>query len=216
MISEVFNEHCEVGMAKFPDRFFDLAIVDPPYGIDFASEKERKPTKTRSAQFKFKCKEWDKAIPDKSYFTELFRVSKNQIIWGGNYFLDYLPNTNCIIIWDKLNPDGMRFSDGEMAWASFETSLRIYKSRRTYTIETQIHPNQKPIPLYAWILKNYAKSGDKILDTHMGSQSSRVAAYKLGFDYYGWETDEEYFKDGNNRFKNDIAMPLFDSATTLI
>lgn len=205
LLSEVFNEDCMVGMARYPDKFFDLAIVDPPYGIDFANEKERKPTATRSAQFKFKCKDWDKATPPKEYFTELFRVSENQIIWGGNYFLDYLPKTNCVIIWDKLNPEGMRFSDGEMAWGSFDTSLRICKILRTYRVEVQNHPTQKPVSLYKWLLQNYAKQGDKILDTHLGSGSSRIAAYDMGFDFYGWEIDKDYFDASCKRF-DDFKM----------
>lgn len=200
--SEVFLLDNMQYMAGIPDKWFELAVVDPPYGINFASEKERKPTKTRSAQFKFKCKDWDSTPPPKEYFEELFRISKNQIIWGGNYFLDNLPSTSCVIIWDKKNPEGMRFSDGEMAWCSFDSGLRIFRSLRTYMIEKQIHPNHKPIKLYKWILSNYAKPGDKIFDSHMGSQSSRIAAYEMGFDYCGCELDPDYFRDGNKRFEN--------------
>ena len=180
-------------MVTLPDKEFDLAIVDPPYGLNFAMEKERKPTATRSAQFQFPRKQWDNAIPNAEYFAQLNRVSKHQIIWGGNYFLDYLGATNCIIVWDKLNPEGMRFSDGEMAWASFDSSLRIYKSYRTYMEETQIHPTQKPVKLYEWLLTNYAKPGQRILDTHLGSGSSAIAAHNLGFEFVGMELDKDYF-----------------------
>lgn len=189
-------------MKGVPDKFFDLAIVDPPYGIDFANERERKPTATRSAQFKFKCKDWDRKIPSADYFTELFRVSENQIIWGGNYFLDYLPKTNCVIVWDKLNPDGMRFSDGEFAWGSFKTSLRICKIVRTYRVEEQMHPTQKPIKLYKWLLQNYAKQGNKILDSHLGSGSIAIACHDLGFDLVGCEIDKDYYDAAVKRFDN--------------
>ncbi len=197
---ELLNIDCMEYMKGLPDKAFDLAIVDPPYGIDFAMEKERKPTATRSAQFKFKCKEWDKVIPNADYFCELNRVSKNQIIWGGNYFLDYLGNTNCVIVWDKLNPEGMRFSDGELAWCSFKTSLRIYKSLRTYMQDTQMHPTQKPVKLYEWLLTNYAEKGQRILDTHLGSGSSAIAAHYYGVDFVGCELDKDYYDAAVNRF----------------
>ena len=192
---------CMLYMAGLPDKAFELAIVDPPYGLNFAMEKERKATATRSAQFKFARKEWDGATPTREYFDELKRVSANQIIWGGNYFLAHLNATNCIIIWDKLNPAGMRFSDGEMAWCSFNTSLRIYRSNRTYKEETQIHPTQKPVKLYEWLLTNYAKPGQRILDTHLGSGSSAIAAHKLGFNFVGMEIDKDYFDAAVERFK---------------
>jgi site-specific DNA-methyltransferase (adenine-specific) len=186
-------------MKGLKDKAFDLAIVDPPYGIGFANEKERKPTATRSAQFKFKCKSWDKEIPTEQYFKELFRVSKNQIIWGGNYFLDYLPKTNCVLIWDKQNPEGMRFSDGELAWASFNTSLRICKILRTYRVEEQMHPTQKPVALYKWLLKNYAKPGNRILDTHGGSMSIAIACHEMNFDLTLCEIDKDYYEAGFKR-----------------
>jgi site-specific DNA-methyltransferase (adenine-specific) len=194
MKAALLHVDCMDYMAGLPDKAFDLAIVDPPYGIDFANERERKPTKTRSAQFKFPVKDWDRATPVSSYFLELDRVSKNQVIWGGNYFLDYLGKTNCVIIWDKLNPDGMKFSDGEMAWSSFETSLRIFKSMRTYMLESQIHPTQKPVLLYEWLLTNYAKPGQRILDTHLGSGSSAIACNNLGFEMVGCELDKDYYR----------------------
>ncbi len=196
---QLFNQDCLEAMRGMHDKAFDLAIVDPPYGIGFAMEKERKPTATRSAQFKFECKEWDNSIPPKEYFDQLFRVSNNQIIWGANYFLDYLPKTSCVIIWDKLNPEGMRFSDGEIAWGSFDSALRICKVIRTYLQEVQIHPTQKPVKLYEWLLKNYAKPGDKILDTHLGSGSIAIACHNLGYSLTGYEIDKDYFEAATKR-----------------
>lgn len=208
---ELHNIDCMEAMKEMPDKAFDLAIVDPPYGIGFAMEKERKPTATRSAQFKFKCKEWDNSIPPKEYFDQLFRVSKNQIVWGANYFLDFLPKTSCVIIWDKLNPEGMRFSDGEMAWGSFNTALRICKVIRTYLQEDQIHPTQKPVKLYEWILNNYAKPGDKILDTHLGSGSIAIACDTLGYDLAAYEIDAEYYEAAKNRLEQHQRQgKLFD------
>ena len=208
MSIELLNMNCldYMDSLQFPTKGFDLAIVDPPYGLNFAMEKERKATATRSAQFKFARKEWDSATPTREYFNELKRVSTNQIIWGGNYFLDHLNATNCIIIWDKQNPEGMRFSDGEMAWCSFNTSLRIYRSNRTYKEETQIHPTQKPVKLYEWLLTNYAKPGMRILDTHLGSGSSAIAAHNLGFDFVGMELDADYYAAACKRFEQHKAQ----------
>jgi site-specific DNA-methyltransferase (adenine-specific) len=236
MISEVHNEKCEVGLPRYPDKFWDLAVCDPPYGInapsmtmgtnltrkDGSRHKPSTADRLTSGGGKLKNRllnksvcDWDREKPTEEYFTELRRVSKNQIIFGGNYF-DLGP-TRCIICWDKVQP-WENFSQWEMAWTSFDSPASMFRYSNTggNNRETKIHPTQKPVALYAWILQKYAKPGDKILDTHMGSQSSRVAAYKLGFDYWGWEIDPVFFKDGNNRFKNDIAMPLFDSVTTLI
>ena len=204
--AKLYNVDCMAFMATLPDKAFELCICDPPYGLNFAMEKERKATATRSAQFRFPRKQWDNAIPNAEYFSELKRVSNNQIIWGGNYFLDYLSATNCIIVWDKLNPEGMRFSDGEMAWCSFDSSLRIFKSYRTYMEEAQIHPTQKPVKLYEWLLTNYAKPGQRILDTHLGSMSSVIAANNLGFELTGCELDADYFKAGCARAMQATAQ----------
>lgn len=215
-ISNAYNLDCMAGMKEFPDKFFELAIVDPPYGI--GEDGRRNHTRGKLA----KAKDWrynsryDNSIPDENYFIELRRVSKNQIIWGGNYFIDYLEKTNCFIIWDKDN-NSNDFADCELAWTSFETAVRKFKFRWNGMLqenmsnkEERIHPNHKPIALYKWLLQNYAKPGDKILDTHLGSQSSRIAAYKLGFDFFGYEIDETYFKQGCERFEKSIAEPLFD------
>jgi site-specific DNA-methyltransferase (adenine-specific) len=200
LISSVWNEDNMIGMARYPDKFFDLAIVDPPYGIGMGKGIEVGKLKRNIHT----SKDWDKCTPNKDYWVELFRVSKNQIIWGGNYFIEHLKNTRCIIFWDKKN-GGNFMSDGEIAWTSFSSSIRRfgYNHIEEYNIGIdRIHPTQKPIKLYRWLLKNYAKPGDKILDTHMGSQSSRIAAWDMGFNYWGWELDKEYFDAGCKRFED--------------
>lgn len=220
-ISEVYNEDNMIGMSRFVDQYFDLAIVDPPYGINApnmsATPIQRKYGAKRLNGGGGKLKgrvlntaniEWDYNIPDEAYFAELFRISKNQVIWGGNYF--HLYPSRCIICWDKVQP-WENFSQIELAWTSFDKPAQIYKfDNRT---GDKIHPTQKPIELYRWVLSKYANAGDKILDTHMGSQSSRIAAYNMGFDYWGWEIDKEYFDAGNKRFAEQTAqLQLFKSA----
>lgn len=193
MISKVYNIDCLEYMQSIPDKFFDLAIVDPPYGINASEMSLGKGKKKKFTQ----GKGWDKQIPTKDYFDELFRISVNQIIWGGNYF--NLPQTRCFIIWDKNNY-GRDFADCEFAYTSFNSVARIYKQRPQNMDGGKIHPTQKPVDLYKWLLHNYAKKGDKIFDSHMGSQSSRLAAWDMGFDYYGCELDKDYFKEGCKRF----------------
>jgi len=196
MISEVFNEDNMIGMARYPDKFFNLAIVDPPYGI---GDRLAHAGNGRNAQSKFtddfKNKNWDNAPPP-CYFDELFRVSKNQIIWGGNYF--HLPPSRGFICWDKMVfiPTMSRI---EFAWTSFDLLPQLIKINNTD--KNRIHLTQKPIALYSWLLKKYAKQGDKILDTHLGSGSSRIAAYKMGFDFWGYELDVDYFNAQEQRFK---------------
>jgi site-specific DNA-methyltransferase (adenine-specific) len=210
MISEVFNEDNMVGMARYPDKYFDLAIVDPPYGIN--ASKGTWGSSNLGNVTNYGKKKWDDTAPDSDYFSELFRVSKNQIVWGANHFIGRMPiNSPCWIVWDKDNSGD--FADCELAFTSFTTSVRKFKFRWNGMLqqdmknkEPRIHPTQKPVALYKWLLENYAKQGDKILDTHMGSQSSRIAAYKMGFDYYGWELDPDYFAAGNKRFENEIAQ----------
>jgi site-specific DNA-methyltransferase (adenine-specific) len=190
-------------MAKFPDKYFELAIVDPPYGIGVSNSAE--------IGYKglniFKPKDWDNKIPTDEYFDALSRVSKNQIIWGGNYFL--LKPSRCFIVWDKGEGFyGRTYAECEMAWTSFDLNAKIYKrdplARGDY--HGKIHPTQKPMELYVWLLQKYAKTGDKILDTHLGSQSSRIAAWEMGFDFWGCVIDEDYFKDGCNRFEKVKAQ----------
>lgn len=217
-ISEVFNEDCMIGMARYPDNFFDLAIVDPPYGIKAnkmtmgSTTKERlkggvrfAPNISSAQKLKEKGGAWDNEIPSPKYFAELKRTSINQVIWGGNYFP--LPPTRGIVCWDKRQPWDS-FSQWEMAWTSFDKPAAIFRKGCTggKNNETKIHPTQKPLELYAWLLGKFAQPGNKILDTHMGSQSSRIAAYQMGFDYFGWEIDRDYFETGNKRFKEQTSQ----------
>lgn len=195
-------------MRQFPDGYFNLGVIDPPYGI--GRDGQKKGTSKHGGRKAHDFKGWDSYAPDALFFAELRRVTKNQIIWGANYFSEYLPPSMGWILWDK----GQRImqSDGELAFTSFERALRVVTINRVELLKDgTIHPTQKPIALYEWLLRNYAKPGDKILDTHMGSQSSRIAAYKLGFDYWGSELDAGYFRDGCARFEKEIAMPLFDA-----
>lgn len=202
--SIVTNEDNMLMMSRYPDKFFDLAIVDPEYGIDINMNMGRKKGKKKT----HKEKEWDKKPPADEYFKELFRVSKHQVIWGGNYF--NLPLTNNWIFWDKDVPKGVSFSDGELAWTSLDSVLRI--ARIPYSgfrgSEGKIHPTQKPVKLYKWIIEHSDKliQISSIIDTHMGSQSSRIAAYDAGIDYYGCDLDNDYFNSGCERFNNHISQ----------
>ncbi len=189
-VSQVTNEDCMELMSRYPDKYFELAIVDPPYGIGISKNPFRQ---------KHSKKTWDDAIPEENYFNELFRVSKNQIIWGGNYF--NLQPTQCFIIWDKIQPENFSSAMCEMAWTNFEKPAKIIRKRVVNSEVNKIHPTQKPVKLYEWLLKNYAKEGDKILDTHLGSGSSRIAADKMGFDFYACELDRDYFEAQEKRFK---------------
>lgn len=207
-ISIVENRDCIEAMKEFPDKFFELAIVDPPYGIGVTDNKSGMGRRKGDAKAKYKIGEWDSEIPTQEYFNELFRVSKNQIIWGGNYFV--MKPTKSFVIWDKLFSNDVSFSSAEYAWSSFDCTSKIFKMHPASN--DRIHPTQKPVKLYNWLLENYAKPGDKILDTHLGSQSSRIAAYKKGFDFWGFEIDKDYFEQGNERFEKAIAMPLFYNA----
>jgi site-specific DNA-methyltransferase (adenine-specific) len=213
-VSEVFNEDCMVGMARYPDKFFDLAIVDPPYGIG-ATSMNLGNSVVRKKE-KVNDKTWDDSAPDVKYFMELLRISKNQIIWGINHYAEqYIKNSSGWIVWHK-NRNNNDFADCELAYTSFDKPARLFQFdwngfRQGYrnSKEEKIHINQKPVALYSWILKNYAETGSKIIDTHLGSGSSRIAAYKTGFDFWGWEIDKEYFNNQNIRFKKEIAEPLF-------
>ena len=198
-----FNQDCMIAMKEFPDKYFELAIVDPPYGIDLANMnmgigKSKKASKAHNR--KWIAKDWDKKAPTKKYFAELRRVSINQIIWGGNYF--ELPPCKNYTIWDKKIPSGLSFADCEMAWTSFDTVTRQVEINRGVLInQNTFHPTEKPFKLYRWLLSKYAKQGDKILDTHLGSGSSRIAAHQLGFEFYGYELDKDYFEAQEKRFK---------------
>lgn len=207
---------CMDFMSKYPDKFFELAVVDPPYGIgEDGRNNHTRGCFAKSKDYRINAR-YDNDTPTADYFDELNRVSVNQIIWGGNFFIDYLQSTPCMIVWDKLNGE-TDFADCEIAYTSFDTAVRKFSFRWQGMLQgnmkakqERIHPNEKPFQLYSWLLKNYAKPGDKILDTHLGSGSSRIAAYKLGFDFYGCEIDPDYYEQAEKRFKKAIAEPLFD------
>ncbi|MBU2527516.1 MAG: site-specific DNA-methyltransferase [Bacteroidetes bacterium] len=199
-------------MKTVPDKYFDLAIVDPPYGINWdggndITKKGRPDSFDRKNNPKFNKKDWDASPPTKEYWDELFRVSKNQIVWGGNYFTNYLPVKKCWVFWDKLFDKTFNFSHGELAWTSWD--IRMLKVVMSSKAETKggfdkIHPTQKPIGLYRWLLKQFAKMGDKILDTHVGSGSSLIACKELGFDYVGCEIDQDYFEAAQKRINKSF------------
>jgi site-specific DNA-methyltransferase (adenine-specific) len=186
------NEDCMDLLKRTPDDYYELSIVDPPYGIDINSSG-------RLGHYGGKGKKWDNEIPNELYFNELKRVSKEQVIWGGNYF--ELPPTRCFLIWDKKQPEGVSFASCELAWTSFNQSAKTFYQRPQNADNVRIHPTQKPVKLYEWILMNYAKEGDKILDTHRGSASLDIACHNLGFDLVTCEIDTDYFNDGNKRLK---------------
>lgn len=217
--STVENIDCMVGMARYPDKWFDLAVVDPPYGIGQPKQSNLKGyggradletrlqknrlnsggNKLKNRKLNNSNTEWDNEIPCDAYFKELSRVSKSQIIWGGNYF--HLQPSRCIIVWDKMQP-WENFSQVELAWTSFDKPARLFKyDNRT---GDKIHPTQKPISLYLWLLTNYAKPNDKILDTHLGSGSSRIAAYDMGFGFTGFELDKDYYEAQEKRFAQHL------------
>lgn len=215
---------CMKGMKEFPDKYFELAIVDPPYGnnapkMSMGSNKSRKGDgypgisvaerikkgrlnagagKLKNRALNTMSCNWDFEPPEKAYFDELFRVSLNQIIWGGNYFP--LPPTRGIISWDKIQP-WENFSQFELAWTSFDKPAAVFRHSNTGGAnETQkIHPTQKPVALYEWLLSKYAKPGDKILDTHVGSASSLIACHNMGFEYIGFELDKDYYEKAQER-----------------
>lgn len=191
-LNKLYNMDCMEGMKQFPDKYFELAIVDPPYGININESG-------RLGHYGGKDKAWDEKVPDSAYFDNLFRVSKNQIIWGGNYF--ELPPSRGFIIWDKKQPENVSFASCEFAWTSFDASARTFYYSALQKEDMRIHPTQKPIRLYEWILSRYASVGDKILDTHVGSASSLIACHNTGFDYIGFEIDEDYFKAASERLE---------------
>jgi site-specific DNA-methyltransferase (adenine-specific) len=200
---------CIEGMKQYPDKWFDLAIVDPPYGIGRDKKQNKNEGKWRFK--KYHDSDWDSKAPDAEYWDELFRVSKNQIVWGANHYISKIPiDSSCWIVWDKVNGAG-DFADCELAWTSFKTAVRKFTYYFGKENNERIHPTQKPKALYEWLLMKYAKEGDLILDTHLGSQSSRIAAHKHGLDFTGFELDAEYFEKGNKRFDDFISQTtIFD------
>lgn len=218
---------CMEGMKEFPDKYFDLAIVDPPYGIGIMSMNYTKSGAVRTHGYAAayrrdyrKQSQWD-IKPNEAYFHELFRVSKKQIIWGGNYFTDVLPPSKGFIVWDKRCADNMRndFADCEYAWIAEGLGVaRVFRFVWNGMIqgdmkskEERFHPTQKPVALYKWILNNYAKDGDIILDTHVGSASSLIACRETGHKYVGFEIDEEYYTLARKRLDaSEAQMNIFD------
>ena len=192
--SEVYLTDCMDIMKNYPDGYFNLAVVDPDFGLNELI--------SQGGTWASKYKKGDGNLggkPEKEYFIELFRISKNQIIWGGNYFIEYLYNTRCFLIWDKV-AQMQTLADCEFAWTSFDENAKIFRHPRN-TSEIRIHICQKPIKLYDWIFKNYSKEGDKIFDSHLGSGSSRISAYKAGLDFIGCEIDKDYYEAQEKRFR---------------
>jgi site-specific DNA-methyltransferase (adenine-specific) len=221
-----YNMDCMEGMKQFPDKYFELAIVDPPYGSAGNEEwdnRERGRFGGRFDRYKIertgeawaekygkKIKTWDIA-PDKEYFEELFRVSQHQIIWGGNYFNEYLPSNRNFIVWRKLTiSESFTMAMAEYAWTSLPGNAKVFEYvPQGNANDKRFHPTQKPVALYMWLLNKYAKPGDKILDTHVGSASSLIACHKLGFKYVGFEIDPDYYRMANERlesYKNQLNL----------
>jgi site-specific DNA-methyltransferase (adenine-specific) len=202
---QITNEDNMELMARYPDKYFDLAIVDPPYGINMGMG--HKGSEKRGDKNKYKTfAGGDNSIPTKEYFNELFRVSKNQIIWGANYMTEFLEPKASWIIWDKKQPEDFSMAMAELAWSSFGSPMKIYQKRVVGADDVRVHPTQKPVALYKWILDKYAKEGDKILDTHLGSGSIAIACHDYGFDLTACELDKEYFDKAMERINNHKAQ----------
>jgi site-specific DNA-methyltransferase (adenine-specific) len=199
------------GMKQWPDKHFDLAVVDPPYGLGIDGQKESINKNPKHNRKPHQHKGWDNAIPTYDYFRELERVSINQIIWGANYFVEHLnKGTKGWVVWYK-GQEGLTMSDAELAYSSFDYPTRVVKINRAQLLAegNTFHPTTKPIKLYDWIFHNYAKEGDTILDTHVGSGSSRIAAHRAGLDFTGYELDPDYYAAQEKRYNQ------FKSQTTL-
>ena len=195
---------CMEFMKNVPDKYYELAIVDPEFGIGISKSPRLVMDKGYTA------KEWDSKPIDNNYFTELFRISRNQIIWGGNYYA--LPANKHCLIWDKIQPESLSFGMFDYAWTSFDGSNKIFRCSVKNELN-RIHPTQKPVALYKWLLTNYAKPNDKIFDSHVGSGSSRIACYDLGFDFEGCELDADYHKAQEERYQSHISQQsLFGTA----
>ena len=208
-----YNMDCMEGMKEIPDKYFELAIVDPPYGIKMDGGKIG--CDNLGSATDYIKKDWDSSAPEKAYFDELMRVSKNQIIRGANHFISrFGKDSSCWIVWDKDNTGN--FADCELAWTSFPSAVRKFKFRWNGMLqenmknkEVRIHPTQKPVALYSWQLRNYAHPGDKILDTHVGSASSLIACENLGFQYVGFELDKDYYDAATKRIEDSRKQIKF-------
>lgn len=203
----VYNCDCMDKIRKYPDKYFELAIVDPEYGIEkkITNHDKKKVYAGNKFAIRYDKKKWDKKRPDKKYWNELFRISKNQIVCGGNYFCNILPVSRGWIVWDKIGK-GMSSVNDELLWTSFDISIKTFKRchglNKGFLNDHEVfHPTTKPVALYRWLLQNYAKEGDKIFDSHVGSGSSRIACYELGFDFVGCELDHDYWESQEKRFK---------------
>lgn len=194
LLSDVFQMDCIEGMKCFPDDFFDLAVVDPPYGINVNHSMGRRKGDRKS---NYKKVDWDNEPPSSHFFYELFRVSKNQIIWGANHFISRMPyDSSCWLMWDKKISDKVSFAQYELAWTSLDGTCKKYDK----------HPTQKPVALYDWIFTKYATEGMVILDTHLGSGSSRISANKNNLNFVGFEIDEDHFKNQNKRYDDFVSQ----------
>jgi len=212
---ELLHIDCMSYMATLPDKSFELAIVDPPYGSDNIRGGYTNGIggKGVAKQIKYNKALWRHQAPESNYFFELFRVSKNQIVWGANHFISAIPiNSPCWIVWDKENGN-TGYADCELAFTSFDKAVRLFRFMWNGMLqgdmknkEARIHPTQKPIALYRWLLHNYAKPGDRILDTHLGSGSSAIAAHQMGFDFVGCELDKDYYDAACKRFKEQTMQ----------
>lgn len=209
-VNIAYNMDCMIAMREMPDRFFDLAVVDPPYGgvTHGGYIINAKSTERLAHSHEYHNEIWKQAKPGQEYFDELFRISKNQVIFGGNYFMREISrDSQCWLVWDKLRPEGVKFADCELAWTSFNLASRVFRYRWNGMLqgnmaakEWKIHPTQKPVALYSWIYSLFTKPGDRIVDTHLGSGSSRIAAYSAGLDFTGYEIDKTYFDLQEQRF----------------
>lgn len=202
---DFYNCDCMELLKQTPDNYYSLALVDPPYGINVNMNAGKK----KGEKARYHKKDWDVEIPSNDYFKELFRVSKNQMVWGGNYFTEHLYPSMGWICWNKGVPDGVSFSDFELAWTSFNIAAKMARLPYAGFIGldgTRIHPTEKPIKLYEWILMNYAQEGDKILDTHLGSGTIARACHNLKFDLTACELDKDYYDAAMKRINNHIAQ----------
>ena len=204
----LYNADCMEVMKTFKDKQFDLAIVDLPYGINMAMG--HKGSEKRGDKNKYKSFAGnDNAIPNEEYFAELVRVSKNQIVWGANYMIEHLEPTPCFVVWDKVQPEAFSMAMCEIAWTSFKSPAKIFKKRIVGADDVRIHPTQKPVYLYEWLLKNFAEQGNLILDTHFGSLSIGIACEKLGFELTAIELEKDYYQMAKKRlldYKNQLTI----------
>jgi len=207
-LSEVYLEDCVTALKRYADNHFDLAIVDPPYGVERFKANDGGNSK-KITTFGDKDKNWNNIKPTAEYWEQLFRVSKNQIVWGGNYFTEYLKPSKCWVFWDKQFDKTFNFSHGELAWTSFNKQLlKVTKSSKAETNggKDRIHPTQKPVYIYDWLLNNFKEESLNVLDTHVGSGSSRIACHKAGLQFTGFEIDKDYYEAQEKRFKDFVSQ----------